>query len=183
MSDISQLPHQLDEKKRQCRIIVETPRGSRIKFKWEPEARLFGISKFLPKGFVFPFEFGFVPSTIAEDGDPLDALVLMDEPSHVGCLLQVRLLGVWEDLQTQDGRGTPDPRLIAVPVQSFDYAHVARLNDLPGEVTKQMVEFLEIYNKNAGKQDRVTATGDAERAVALIKEATRRLGNAKGAAT
>src|SRR3569833_2174619 len=116
MGDISKLPHRLDSEKNQCRVIVETPRGSRIKFKFEPESGMFEISKVLPKGFVFPFEFGFVPSTVAEDGDPLDAIVLMDEPAHVGCLLTVRLIGAIEMMQTDQATGeeTPDARLVAV---------------------------------------------------------------------
>jgi inorganic pyrophosphatase len=130
MADISKLPHELDPKKNECRVVVETPRGSRIKFKFEPESGMFEISKFLPKGFVFPFEFGFIPSTVAEDGDPLDALVLLDEPAHVGCLLRTRLIGVIELVQTENGKETPDDRLIAIPVQSFDYAGVQTLSDL-----------------------------------------------------
>jgi inorganic pyrophosphatase len=175
MTDISRLPHTLDAKKYQCRVVVETPRGSRIKFKFEPDSGMFEISKFLPKGFVFPFEFGFVPATVAEDGDPLDVIVLMDEPAHVGCLLLVRLVGVLELVQTENGKKTSDPRLVAIPVQSFDYADMRRLEDLNKDLRQQMIEFLELYNKNAGKQDKVTGTGTPQRAVDLIEEASQRL--------
>ena len=174
MADISKLPHQLDPKKNQCRVIVETPRGSRIKFKFEPETGLFEISKFLPKGFVFPFEFGFVPSTVAEDGDPLDVIVLMDEPAHVGCLLQTRLIGVIEMVQTENQKETPDARLVGIPLQSFDYGAVQTLSDLNKDLKQQIVEYLELYNKNSKKSDKVTSTGSPARAVELVMEASRR---------
>jgi inorganic pyrophosphatase len=175
MEDISKVPHQLDPEKGQCRVIIETPRGSKIKFKFEPASGLFEISKFLPKGFVFPFEFGFVPTTVAEDGDPLDAIVLMDEPAHVGCLLNVRLIGVLELVQTEDGKESPDPRLVGIPVQSSDYAEIRSLSDLNEDLRTQMSEFLELYNKNSSKRDKVTGFGDRRRAVELVEAATRRL--------
>jgi inorganic pyrophosphatase len=174
MADISKLPHELDPNKNECRVVVETPRGSRIKFKFEPESGMFEISKFLPKGFVFPFEFGFVPSTLAEDGDPLDALVLMDEPANVGCLLRTRLVGVVELVQTENGKETPSDRLIAIPIQSFDYAGVRTLSDLNKDLKQQITEYLELYNKNSGKQDRVTGTGSPQKAVELVRKASRR---------
>jgi inorganic pyrophosphatase len=175
MGDISKVQHQLDPQKFQCRVIVETPRGSRIKFKFEPGSGLFEISKFLPKGFVFPFEFGFVPSTVAEDGDPLDAIVLMDEPAHVGCLLNVRLIGVLELVQTEDGKESPDPRLVGIPLQSTDYGGVESLSELNEDLRTQMIEFLELYNKNSGTEDKVRGLGDRRRAVELIEAASRRL--------
>lgn len=175
MADISKIPHRLDPETKQCRVVVETPRGSRIKFKFDPESGMFEISKFLPKGFVFPFEFGFVPSTLAEDGDPLDAIVLMDEPAHVGCLLNVRLIGVFEMTQTEKGKQTPDARLVGVPLQSFDYAQVETLSDLNRELRQQIIEYLEIYNKNSGKLDKLTDSGTPHRAVELIKQASRRV--------
>ena len=175
MDDISKIENLLDAKKYQCRAIVETPRGSRIKFKFEPSSGLFEISKFLPKGFVFPFEFGFVPSTVAEDGDPLDVIVFMDEPAHVGCLLQVRLIGVLELEQTEGPKTTFDPRLVGIPLQSHDYAEVKTLDDLNHDLRQQVIEYLEIYNKNAGKKDKVVGTGDPGRAVELVKEASERL--------
>ena len=175
MTDISKLAHKLDREKPQCRVVIETPRGSRIKFKFEPESGLFEISKFLPKGFVFPFEFGFVPQTVAEDGDPLDAIVLMDEPAHVGCLLTVRLIGVIELEQTEDGKTTPDPRLVGIPLESSDYAAVMGWTDLNEALRQQTTEFLELYNKNASSTDRVVSVGGRQRAVALVEEAAARL--------
>src|SRR5882757_8623203 len=89
MADLSTLPHQLDAKKRTCRAIIETPKGCRNKFDYDPDSELFKLGGLLPEGMMFPFDFGFIPSTLGDDGDPLDILVLMDAPAHVGCLIEV----------------------------------------------------------------------------------------------
>src|SRR4051794_14903952 len=88
------LAPELDKKKKECRVIIETPKKRRNKFDYDPKIESFTLGGLLPEGLSFPFDFGFVPSTRAEDGDPLDVMVLMDEPAHVGCVLTVRLLGV-----------------------------------------------------------------------------------------
>jgi len=64
------------------KVVIETPKGSRNKYAFDPEERTFTLKKVLPAGMTFPYDFGFVPSTLAEDGDPVDVLVLMDEPEH-----------------------------------------------------------------------------------------------------
>ena len=70
------------------RVTIETPRGSRNKLKFDPAKKMFSLSKLLPEGMVFPYDFGFVPATKADDGDPLDVLVLTDEPLFPGCLVE-----------------------------------------------------------------------------------------------
>ena len=81
---------------RNINLVVETPRKSQNKFKYEEKRDAFKLSRALPAGFSFPFDFGFVPSTLAEDGDPIDVLLLMDEPTFVGCTIEARLIGVIE---------------------------------------------------------------------------------------
>jgi inorganic pyrophosphatase len=90
MADFTSLPHQLDAKKCVCRAIIETPKGSRNKFDYDPDSGLFMLGGLLPEGMMFRFDFGFVPSTLGEDGDPLDIMVLMDAPAHVGCLKKAK---------------------------------------------------------------------------------------------
>src|SRR5918997_1002696 len=87
-------------------VIIETPKGSRNKFDYDEDAGLFKLGGVLPSGAVFPFDFGFVPSTVGGDGDPLDVLVLMDEPAFTGCLVPARLIGVIVAEQTEGGRTT-----------------------------------------------------------------------------
>src|ERR1043165_247025 len=104
MADLSKLSAQLDLKKGTCRAIIETPKGCRNKFDYDPDSGLFMLGGLLPEGMMFPFDFGFIPSTLGGDGDPLDILVLMDAPAHVGCLIEVRVIGIIEAEQTEGGK-------------------------------------------------------------------------------
>src|SRR5580704_3402296 len=101
MGDLTTLASQLDPKKLLCRAIIETPKGCRNKFDYDPESNLFKLGGLLPEGMMFPFDFGFIPSTLGDDGDPIDIMVLMDAPAHVGCLMEVRIIGVITAKQTE----------------------------------------------------------------------------------
>nr|MDQ3622507.1 inorganic diphosphatase [Verrucomicrobiota bacterium] len=96
---------------REVNAIVDTPRGSQNKFKYDEESGLFMLGGAMPAGVVFPFEFGFIPSTAGGDGDPLDLLILMDAPTFVGCLVRARLIGVIEAEQTENGKTLRNDRL------------------------------------------------------------------------
>jgi inorganic pyrophosphatase len=85
MSDLTHLSNQSDSKKATCRAVIEPPKSSRNKFDYDPDSGLFMLGGLLPEGMMFPIDFGFIPSTLGEDGDPLDVMVLMDAPAHVGC--------------------------------------------------------------------------------------------------
>ncbi|HEX3684021.1 MAG TPA: inorganic diphosphatase [Bryobacteraceae bacterium] len=174
MHDISRLPHRLDKAKHECQAIIETPKGRRNKFKYDEESGLFSLSNILPQGFSFPFDFGFIPSTEAEDGDPLDLILLMDEAAHVGCLLNVRLIGVIKVLQTEEGKQTENHRLLAVAVRSVEYKDVQTVSDLPKSFTEQISEFLGLYNKNSGKQDEVQGVEGPEAALELLAKSAAR---------
>jgi len=80
-------------------VVIETPKGSRNKYAFDQEQKVFTLKKVLPAGMAFPYDFGFVPSTVAEDGDPVDVLILMDEPAFVGCLMECRMVGIIEGEQ------------------------------------------------------------------------------------
>src|SRR5689334_14657950 len=95
-------------------IVIETPRGCRNKFKFDEKLGVFRLNSILPAGSVFPFDFGYVPGTRAEDGDPLDVLLLLDEPVFTGCVVRARLIGVLEAEQRENGKAERNDRLIAV---------------------------------------------------------------------
>src|SRR6202167_2680694 len=122
MANLEALPHQLDPQTGICRAIIETPKGCRNKFDFDPDSELFKLGGLLPEGMMFPFDFGFIPSTLAADGDPLDIMVLMDAPAHVGCLIDVRIIGIIEAKQTQqNGKTESNNRLLGVAVHSYDH--------------------------------------------------------------
>lgn len=174
MQDISRLPHRLDKKTRECRAIIETPKGHRNKFKYDEKSGLFCLSNLLPQGFSFPFDFGFIPSTRAEDGDALDLMVLMDEPAHVGCSVDVRLLGVIKVVQTEKGERKENDRLLGVAVKSIEFKEAKSISSLPKPLVEQITEFLALYNKNSGKHDEVKGVGGPEQALELVAKAAAR---------
>jgi inorganic pyrophosphatase len=95
-------------------VIIETPAGSRNKFAYDPDQGIFALKKVLPAGMVFPYDFGFLPQTIAPDGDPIDVLLLMDEPAFPGCAVKSRLIGVIEGQQLDGKKKIRNDRLVAV---------------------------------------------------------------------
>src|ERR1043166_4601889 len=94
------------------RVVVDTPKGSRNKYKYDETLGLYRLSEVLPLGSAFPYDFGFIPSTRAEDGDPLDVLLLGEEAPFPGCLVTVRLVGVIQAEQTDHGKTFRNDRLI-----------------------------------------------------------------------
>jgi inorganic pyrophosphatase len=169
MADLTKLPHQLNAKKATCRAIIETPKGSRNKFDYDPESNLFMLGGLLPEGMMFPFDFGFIPSTLGADGDPLDILVLMDAPAHVGCLIDVRLIGVISAEQTQEGKKETNDRLLGVAIHSYDHEDLSTIDDVSKTLLSQLEQFFVSYNKQRGKKFRITGTGGPKKAIKLLK--------------
>jgi len=160
-----------DKKDSVVNAVIETPGGSRNKFKYDEDLGLFALSGVLPEGMVFPHAFGFVPRTRAADGDPEDILILMDEPSFAGCVVPSRLLGVMEAEQTeQDGKRERNDRLIAAAAQSYEYSEVQTLDDLDKHVLKQIEQFFINYNKERGKKFRVLQVRGPKQALKLLKK-------------
>src|SRR5215204_6257901 len=122
--------------------VIETPKGSRNKFTFEPDSDSFRLGKQLPAGAVFPFDFGFVPSTLSGDGDPLDVLVLLETPTFPGCIVRSRVIGVIDGRQTgRSGKVTSNPRIVAVATKSTEYDVVRRLRDLPPGLVDEITHF------------------------------------------
>ncbi len=169
--DLASLPHELDTKKKECRVVVETPKGCRNKFNYDPQVEAFTLGGLLPEGLSFPFDFGFVPSTLAEDGDPLDVMILMDEPAHVGCVLRVRLVGVIEAEQRDKGNTTRNDRLIGVAVHSYSHENIHSIAEVNKSLLDQVQEFFVSYNKSRGKKFKVTGVHGPSRAVKRLQTA------------
>ena len=169
MSDLTALSHQLDAKKCLCRAIIETPKGSRNKFDYDPAANLFKLGGLLPEGMLFPFDFGFIPSTLGADGDPLDIMVLMDAPAHVGCLIDVRIVGIIEAKQTQDGKTERNDRLLGVAVHSYDHENLHSIDEMSKTLLSQVEQFFVSYNKQRGKKFAITGLRGPKKAIKHLK--------------
>jgi len=155
--------------------IVETPKGRRNKYTYDEEKQLFVLKSLLPAGMVFPFDFGFIPGTKAEDGDPLDILVLIDEPATQGTLVSTRLLAVIEAEQTEDGKTNRNDRLIGAAAMSHEYRSVQSLDQLSPDLVEEIEHFFVSYNELAGKKFRPVGRAGPDRARQLIEEARRPL--------
>ena len=151
-------------------IVIETPKGSSNKYYYDEETGAFRFKMVLPEGNSFPFDFGFIPSTVGEDGDPLDVLVLLDSPLPVGCLLAARPVGVIEAEQRErDGTVERNDRLLAAAVNARTHAHVQRLEDLRPGLLDEVEAFFGHYNALSGKTFTPTGRGGPERARALVE--------------
>jgi inorganic pyrophosphatase len=150
--------------------VIETPGGSRNKFKYDEKLGFYSLAGVLPEGMVFPHAFGFVPSTKAADGDPEDILIIMDEPTFTGCVVPCRLLGVMEATQTDDGETERNDRLIAVADHSRDYSEAKSLEDLSSNMLKEIEQFFITYNKEKGKKFKVLRMRGPGQALKLVKK-------------
>lgn len=156
-------------------VIIETPKGSRNKYNYDEEHKLFKLGGVLPAGAVFPFDFGFVPNTLGGDGDPLDVLLLMEESAFAGCLVRARVIGVIEAEQTErDGETTRNDRLIAVASESRTHRDINSLRDLNDQLIAEIEHFFVSYNEIKGKEFAPLGRFGPERARKLVQEAARR---------
>ena len=157
-----------DKESGHLNAIIDTPKGSRNKFKYDEQLGLFKLSGMLPVGNVFPFDFGYIPSTRGDDGDALDILLLMDEPAFTGCLVPAKLIGVIEAEQTEEEKTMRNDRLIAVAADSRNHSHVRFLGDLNSNLLHEIERFFISYNETKGKRFEVLNRLGPERAQDLV---------------
>ncbi|MDT5157428.1 MAG: inorganic pyrophosphatase [Acidobacteriota bacterium] len=161
-------------------VIIETPKGSRNKYNYDEELRLFKLGGVLSSGASFPFDFGFVPSTLGGDGDPLDVLVLMDEPAFAGCLVRVRLVGVVEAEQVErEGETMRNDRLIGVAAKSRLHRRVRTLKSLGPDLLEEIEHFFISYNQIKGKEFKPLGRFGPARALKLVEEGIKQYGKSK----
>ena len=173
-SDVFEHLEAVDAKSDNINVIVETPKGRRNKYKYDEKHGLFILHKVLPIGMVFPFDFGYVPSTMGGDGDPLDVLVLMDEEAFVGCLVPSRLIGVIEAEETENGKTERNDRLIAVATASHQHRDLRSLDQLDEQLVDEIEHFFISYLSMEGKQFKPIGRFDGERAKQLVNEGVAR---------
>ncbi len=171
LADPSALPPY--NKDHTLQVVIETPKNSRNKYAFDHDRRVIVLKKVLPAGMVFPFDFGFVPSTLTDDGDPIDVLLLMDEPAFPGCVLDARLIGVIEGEDELDGGKTRrNDRLLAVASASDTFENYKTVDDVPPQMLKHMQEFFVNYPRVlGGKTYRILGAKGPEEANSLIEQA------------
>lgn len=173
MTDLTAIDPQLDARAMTCRAIVECPKGSRAKYAYDPQTQAFALKRLLPDGMSFPLDFGFVPGAIGEDGDPIDILILNDEPACVGALIACRLVGVIEAEQTEDGETVRNDRILAVAQVSHLFKDIKAPEDLEASVKRNLTQFWVNYAALRGAQFKALGLKGPKAAAAAIRKARR----------
>ena len=154
-------------------VVVETAKGSRNKFSFDEDLKVFRLKKVLPEGMSFPYDFGFVPSTLADDGDPLDVLVLMDEPGCTGSLVECRVIGAIRGEQEEDGKKIRNDRIVAVAIPSHTHSNLKNLDDLNRDLLREIEKFFVNYHQHYGEKFKVVGHADRKEAMQLVKKAVK----------
>ena len=153
-------------------VVVDTPKGSRNKYTFDAKRGVFALGGVLPAGASFPFDFGYVPGTKGGDGDPVDVLVLMDEPAFPGCVIPARLIGVIEAEQRErDGKTVANDRLIAVAENSWTHRDVESLDDVSERLIEEIEHFFVSYNESKHKTFTPKGRHGPKRARRIVEEA------------
>lgn len=150
-------------------VVIETPKGSANKYAYDPAIAAFRLKAALPAGTVFPFDFGFVPSTRGEDGDPLDVLVFLDSPAPTGCVIEARLIGVIAVRQEEDGAWIANDRILAVAAASQASADLRTIEDLRPHLVEEIEAFFRHYVGLQGRRIEIAGRGGPDRAHQMLK--------------
>ncbi|MGA7220289.1 MAG: inorganic diphosphatase [Candidatus Sulfotelmatobacter sp.] len=179
LADPSKLHSKDDDNNSSIQVVIETPKGSRNKYAFDAEQKVFALKKVLPAGMTFPYDFGFIPRTKAEDGDPVDVLVLMDEPAFPGCLLKCRLVGIIEGEQTDnskkkgDGKTERNDRIVAVELENHNWSNIKRIDDLGKRFLRELEEFFVNYHELSGESYRVIDAKGPKQAMKKVEDGMR----------
>ena len=161
--------------KQLLRVVIETPKGSRNKFAFNADDHVFELKKVLPAGMAFPYDFGFVPSTLADDGDPVDVLVLMDEPAFPGCVLKCRPIGVIQGEQGDKKQKVRNDRIIAVEKDAHSWAEIKGVGDLGKQFVRELEEFFVDYHRLSNETYRILGAKGTKSARKLIKSGMKKV--------
>jgi inorganic pyrophosphatase len=154
----------------ELRCMVEIPKGSRNKYEWSEEVGAITFDRFLFSSVVYPLDYGMIPKTLAEDGDPLDAMVAVSEPTFPGCVIPVKPIALFK---VRDDKGI-DGKIICVPLQDPNWNHCEVLEDLPDQLRDEISHFFEVYKTLEDKEVEVHGWFSREDALEVIDASRRR---------
>lgn len=157
-------------------VFVEIPKGSRNKYEFDKERRLIKYDRMLFSSVHYPSDYGFIPNTLAEDGDPLDALVLLGEPTFPGCLIEAKPIGLFK---MWDEKGV-DYKILCVPLYDPQWNWANNLDDIPGHLLREIEHFFQVYKDLEEKKTGVEGWEDRSHALTAIDESKRRFGEKGG---
>ncbi|MCY0850398.1 inorganic diphosphatase [Sulfuracidifex metallicus] len=151
-------------------VLIEIPMGSNVKYEYDEEEEVVKVDRVLYTSMVYPFNYGFVPGTKADDGDPIDVLVISNQPFYPGTVIEARPVGM---IRMTDEEGV-DTKIIAVPKDKIDptFSNIREITDIPDALKNKMVHFFEHYKElEPGKWVKISGWGTASEAIDNIKKA------------
>ncbi len=148
-------------------VIVEIPKGSQNKYEYDKKYNIITLDRILFSPLHYPGDYGFVPNTLGEDGDPLDALVMVSIRTFPGCLIKARPIGVLKMLDNGEG----DAKLLCVPVSDPRMSHIHDLKQINRHVLQEIAHFFKVYKELEGKRVEILGWDDRKYALKLLKEA------------
>lgn len=154
-------------------VIIEIPKGSRNKYEFDRERKVFKLDRMLFSSMHYPSDYGFIPETLAEDGDALDAMVLLGEPTFSGCLIEAKPIGLFRMV---DEKGI-DHKILCVPIHDPQWNHINSLAEVPPHLLIEIEHFFDVYKELEKKKTQVVGWEDVESARKVIREATKRYKN------
>ena len=160
----------IDKTSGRANAVIDTPRGSRAKYKYDEETGLFRLHKLLPLGMHFPYNFGFIPSTRGQDGDALDVLILMEEPAAIGSVVPVRLIGGLAAQQTEKGHTDRNDRLLGVLETEYNRPEIMSLDALDKQQLHEIEQFFVYYNRMEGRRFEPAGRYGPDQASALVEK-------------
>lgn len=162
--DLSRIPAQ--PKPGLINVLIEIPAGSKNKYEFDKDLNAFALDRVLYSSVQYPYDYGFVPNTLADDGDPLDGMVLIDQPTFPGCVIAARPIGMLEMI---DG-GDRDEKILCVPDKDPRYARVKSLNDIAEHRLKEIAEFFKTYKNLENKKTEILGWQDVDRVMPLVEK-------------
>lgn len=162
--DLSRIPAQ--PKPGLLNVLIEIPGGSKNKYEFDKDLNAFALDRVLFASVQYPYDYGFVPNTLADDGDPLDGIVIMDQPTFPGCVITARPIGMLEMI---DG-GDRDEKILCVPVSDPRYAEVKSLKDVSPHRLEEIAEFFRTYKNLEKKETKILGWKDVNEVLPLVEE-------------
>ena len=145
--------------------VIEIPKGSRNKYEYDKDMEAFALDRVLYSPFHYPAEYGIIPKTLYDDGDPMDVMVLMDQPTFPGCVIETRPIGIMRMIDGDD----KDDKILGVPVNDPRYKDINDINDIPSHLLDEIAHFFKEYKTLEGKVTEVLGWENAEKAFEAIK--------------
>jgi inorganic pyrophosphatase len=171
--DLSRIPAQ--PKPGLLNVLIEIAGGSKNKYEYDKDLQAFALDRVLYSSVKYPYDYGFVPNTLADDGDPLDGIVMMDEPTFPGCVIAARPIGMLEMI---DG-GDRDEKILCVPDKDPRYAHVKSIKDIAPHRLAEIEEFFRTYKNLEKKVTEILGWQDVDTVAPLVEKCVK-AGSEKG---